>query len=112
MGAGILNGFSFGLGVNVNHQELARVDRKSVCACVCGVRHCCSLVAICKVNVVENNIHLSTHPSQNSFISPSALTRLLIVLSNVTCIILSVSDAINKVFKSLLLPSYLSSVHI
>lgn len=34
MGAGILNGFSFGLGVNVNHQELARVDRKGVCVCV------------------------------------------------------------------------------
>lgn len=116
MGAGILNGFSFGLGVNVNHQELARVDRKGVCVFVCvrahGVRHCFSLAAICKVNVVENNIHLPTHPSQNSFISRSTLTRLLIVLSNVTCIILSVSDTINKVFKSLLLPSYLSSVHI
>lgn len=107
---GIFNGFSFWLGVNVNHQEVARVDSACVRVCVCvwggGVKHRCSLAAICKVNVVENSIHLSTHPSQNSFISPSALTPLLIVLSNVTCMILSVSDAINKVFKSVLLPSY------
>lgn len=91
-------------------------EKVYVCVFVCvrahGMRHCFSLAAICKVNVVENNIHLPTHPSQNSFISRSTLTRLLIVLSNVTCIILSVSDTINKVFKSLLLPSYLSSVYI
>lgn len=51
--------------------------RVSVCVCVCAVsvRHCCSLAAICKVNVVENNIHLSTHPSPNCSITPHALSR-------------------------------------
>lgn len=50
--------WDFLLGVNVKHQEVARVDSKGVC----GVRHRCSLAAICKVNVVENNIHLPPAP--------------------------------------------------
>lgn len=76
---GIFNGLRFWLGGNVNHQEVASFDRKGlVCVCVSmrGMRHCCSLAAICKVNVVENNIHLPTHSSEKSFISsdPSSYT--------------------------------------
>lgn len=63
-----------------------------------GVKPRCTLAAICKVNVVENSV-FSTHPSHNSFISPRSPTPPLIALSDLTCIILPASDAMNKVFK-------------
>lgn len=65
---------------------------------MCGISHCVSPAAICKVNVVENNIHLYIPTSQNNFIRSSATAPHLPVF-HMTCIILSLSDAVGAVTK-------------